>query len=74
RWTKTTFDDYLDDDNIVTLHDGSIVSGEIWFAKDENTQPSHVKKLKDVDSMLLRSIISLKSDGGMELERLFEGK
>ena len=74
RWTKTTFENYLDDENIIFLHDGSYISGEIWFAKDEHTQPSHVKKLNDVDTMLLRSIISLKSDGGMELEKLFNGK
>lgn len=48
--------------------------GGLWFAKDENTQPSSVKYLRDVSKMLLRSIVSLKSDGGIEVERIFDGK
>lgn len=74
RWNKTTFDSQLDYDHVVERHDGSFVCGNIWFAKDENTQPSSIKYLKDVGQMLLRSIISLKSDGGMEIEKLFNGK
>ncbi|WP_159019843.1 site-specific DNA-methyltransferase [Algibacter sp. L3A6] len=74
RWKKETFDEVVDYTNIIELHDGSFLCGGIWFAKDENTQPSSVKYLKDVGSMLLRSIISLKSDGGIETEKLFGNK
>lgn len=74
RWNKTTFDLQLDYDNVIQRHDGTYVCGNIWFAKDENTQPSSIKYLRDVSHMLLRSIISLKSDGGMEVEKLFCGK
>ncbi|MCF0186522.1 MAG: site-specific DNA-methyltransferase, partial [Bacteroidaceae bacterium] len=74
RWNKESFDSKLDYDNVVERYDGSFVCGEIWFAKDENTQPSSIKYLKDVSTMLLRSIISLKSDGGIEVEKIFDGK
>jgi len=74
RWNKTTFDNHLDYDNVIQRYDGSYVCGDIWFAKDENTQPSSIKYLRDVGKMLLRTIISLKSDGGVELENIFEGK
>lgn len=60
--------------SIVELHDGSFVCGRIWFDKDENTQPSSINYLDELDKLLLRSIISLKSDGGIEVEKLFEGK
>jgi adenine-specific DNA-methyltransferase len=60
--------------SIVELHDGSFVCGRIWFDKDENTQPSSINYLDELDKLLLRSIISLKSDGGIEVENLFEGK
>jgi adenine-specific DNA-methyltransferase len=58
----------------IELHDGSFVCGRIWFDKDENTQPSSINYLDELDKLLLRSIISLKSDGGIEVEKLFEGK
>ena len=74
RWNETTFTSQLDYNNAYERHDGSWVCGNIWFAKDENTQPSSIKYLKDVGSMLLRSIISLKSDGGIEVENIFDGK
>ena len=74
RWNKTTFDSQLDYNHVIERYDGSFVCGNIWFAKDENTQPSSIKYLKDVGQMLLRSIISLKSDGGMEIEKLFNEK
>lgn len=60
--------------SIIELHDGSFVCGRIWFDKDENTQPSSINYLDELDKLLLRSIISLKSDGGIEVEKLFEGK
>lgn len=74
RWKKGTFDSLLDYKKIITLHDGSYICGEIWFDKDENTQPSLVKCLDDVDTLLLRSVLSLKSDGGIEVEKIFGGK
>lgn len=74
RWNKDTFDSQLDYENTIERYDGSYMCGNIWFAKDENTQPSSIKYLKDVDKMLLRSIVSLKSNGGIEVEKIFEGK
>ena len=74
RWNKATFSAQLDYDNVVKRYDGSYICGNIWFACDENTQPSSIKYLKDVSRMLLRSIISLKSDGGIEVEKIFDGK
>jgi adenine-specific DNA-methyltransferase len=74
RWVETTFEQALDNDNVMELHNGSFLSGRIWFAKDENTQASSINYLKDTGKMLLSSIISLKSDGGMELERIFGKK
>jgi len=74
RWNKTTFDSHLNYSNIIKRYDGSCICGDIWFAKDENTQPSSIKYLRDVGKMLLRTIISLKSDGGVELEGIFKGK
>lgn len=71
RWKKETFDDYLDYENVEHLHDGSFKCGNIWFAKDEKTQPSSIKFLDDVKDFLLRSIISLKSSGGIDLESIF---
>ncbi|MCA6422893.1 MAG: site-specific DNA-methyltransferase [Flavobacterium sp.] len=70
RWTKDTFDSLLDYENIKELHDGSFVCGKIWFAKDENTQPSSIKYLEEVSDFLLRSIISTKSEGGVSLKEL----
>ena len=70
RWTKETFDSMLDYDNVKELHDGSFVCGKIWFAKDENTQPSSIKYLDEVSDFLLRSIISTKSEGSVALKDL----
>ena len=74
RWNQKTFETHLDYSNIVQRWDGSFVCGNIWFAKDEQTQPSSIKYLRDVGKMLLRSIISLKSDGGIEIESLLGSK
>lgn len=67
RFTQETFESMLDYNNIIERHDGSFVCGKVWFAKDENTQPSTIKYLEEVNSFLLRSIISTKSDGSNEL-------
>jgi adenine-specific DNA-methyltransferase len=74
RWSENTFKDKVDYDNVIERHDGSYICGEIWFSKDEKMQPSAIKLLKDVDRMLLRSIISTKSDGSIELEKYFGKK
>lgn len=74
RWNRETFDSHLDYEHTIKRHDGSFVCGDIWFAKDENTQPSSIRYLRDVGKMLLRTVVSLKSDGGVELENIFEGK
>ncbi len=67
RFTKETFENMLDYENVIERHDGSFICGKVWFAKDENTQPSTIKYLEEVNSFLLRSIISTKSDGSNEL-------
>jgi adenine-specific DNA-methyltransferase len=79
RWKKETFWDaakFKDGkyESIVKLHDGSVMCGRVWFAKNETTQPSSITYLDDVNTFLLRSILSLKSDGGIEVENIFEGK
>lgn len=79
RWKEDTFNDASKRVNgkyksITNLEDGSYRCGDIWFAKDENTQPSSITYLDDVNAFLLRSILSLKSDGGIEVEKLFEQK
>lgn len=74
RWKEDTFLKEVDYNNIIELHDGSFMCGNIWFAKDLETQPSSIKYLHEVDNMLLRSIISTKSDGGIETENLFQNK
>lgn len=79
RWKLDTFNkaakrinnEYTD---VKELHDGSFMCGRIWFAADENTQPSSITYLEEVKQFLLRSILSTKSDGGVELEKLFKGK
>lgn len=79
RWKEDSFNDaaqIVDGNytNILQLHDGTFLCGRIWFDKDENTQPSSINYLDELDNLLLRSIISLKSDGGIEVEKLFDGK
>ena len=79
RWKEETFSKealivdgkYTD---IQELHDGSYLCGNIWFSSKETIQPSSVTYLDDVNNFLLRSIISFKSDGGIEVEKLFDGK
>lgn len=74
RWSEETFNGSVDYKNPQILHDGSIICGKIWFSKNDNMQPSSINYLKDLNRMLLRSIISLKSDGGMTLEKIFGEK
>lgn len=80
RWKEDTFNEASgrEEDgsysNVKELHDGSYICRKIWFAKDENTQPSSITYLDEVNTFLLRSILSMKSDGGVEVEKLFDGK
>lgn len=74
RWSEKTFAEVVDYQNMQILHDGSILCGGIWFSSKDDMQPSSVNYLEDLDRMLLRSIISLKSDGGMILEDIFGAK
>lgn len=79
RWKQDTFNNaaLIKDGhytNIEKRFDGSFVCGRIWFAKDENMQPSSIKFLSEVENFLLRSILSTKSNGGVEVENLFGGK
>lgn len=62
RWKQETFNKaaLIKDGhytNIEERYDGSFVCGQIWFAKDENTQPSSIKFLNEVENFLLRSIL-----------------
>lgn len=74
RWSEETFNKLVDYDNPQVLSDGSVICGRIWFSKKDSIQPSSIKYLEEVDRMLLRSIISLKSDGGMILESVLGSK
>ena len=79
RWKQETFNKaaLIKDGhytNVEERYDGSFVCGQIWFAKNENTQPSSIKFLSEVENFLLRSILSTKSDGGVEVENLFGSK
>lgn len=73
RYKESTMMNYLDFENIVERHDNSFVCGQMWFAKDENTQPSYIQYLDNVKDFLFRSIISLKSSGGSELDEILPG-
>lgn len=68
RWKKDTFDAAERNGSEFVLPDGSMMKGRIWYANDTKTQPSSITYLKEVESFLLRSILSLKSDGSLSLE------
>ena len=70
RWKEETFNDALNDGEEFILPDGSMMKGKIWFANDDLTQPSSITYLKDVEHFLLRSVISLKSDGSIILDNM----
>lgn len=79
RWKQDTFCDAakIKDgsyQSIKKLHDGSVLCGRVWFGPNENLQPSSVIYLDEVHTFLLRSILSFKSDGGLEVENVFDGK
>lgn len=68
RWTEATFQDAEKDGKEQLLFDGSLLKGRIWYSPNENVQPSSATYLKEVKTFLLRSIVSLKSDGSLALE------
>jgi adenine-specific DNA-methyltransferase len=74
RWKKETFYSLVDYSKPVKRHDETFMCGQIWFDSKETTQPSLIKYLDDVDILLLRSVLSLKSDGGIEVEDLLGAK
>lgn len=79
RWKEETFNEAASFKNgkyekVIELHDGTYTCGRIWFDIHERTQPSSINYLSELENLLLRSIISLKSDGGIEIEKLFDGK
>jgi adenine-specific DNA-methyltransferase len=74
RWKEETFKAQLANGARFKRYDGSVIVGRIWFAKDEKTQPSSILYLQEVNRILLRSVLSLKSDGGIELEKYFGTK
>lgn len=79
RWKEDTFNEAAkrvagNYTEVVKLADGSFMCGKIWFSEKDDQQPSSVTYLDDVNTFLLRSILSTKSDGGMEVEKLFSGK
>lgn len=74
RWSEKTFIEAVDYENKQVLADGSCICGSIWFSPKDDMQPSTINYLDEVDRMLLRSIISLKSDGGMVLEDILGKK
>jgi adenine-specific DNA-methyltransferase len=70
RWKEETFRAAEENGDEFVLPDGSMMKGRIWYANNEKTQPSSITYLREVESFLLRSIISQKSDGGITLENL----
>lgn len=79
RWKQSTFDEAAlrkegKYSHVEQLHDGSYRCGRIWFAATDDQQPSSVTYLDEVNRLLLRSVLSLKSDGGLEVEGLLGGK
>jgi adenine-specific DNA-methyltransferase len=70
RWTEDTFREAEKNGPLYQLPDGSIMKGRIWYAADERTQPSSITYLREVESFLLRSFLSIKSDGSISLDDL----
>lgn len=70
RWNKDTFLKAEADGEEQTLYDGSILKGRIWYSSKNTVQPSSINYLKEVESFLFRSIVSLKSDGSILLANM----
>ena len=70
RWKEETFREAEKNGPTFNLPDGSMMVGKIWYPTKQTVQPSSITYLKDVEFFLLRSILSIKSDGGVTLESL----
>lgn len=70
RWTEETFLQAEENGPEFILPDGSMMRGRIWYPNNTTTQPSSITYLKEVEAFLLRSILSIKSDGSLSLEGL----
>ena len=70
RWKEKTFRDAEKQGPTYLLPDGSMMKGRIWYAANETTQPSSITYLDEVQTFLLRSILSVKSDGSVALENM----
>ena len=73
RYKEETMNNLLNYKKIIERYDHSFICGQMWFAKDEKTQPSYIQYLDNVKDFLLRSIISIKSSGGSELDKILPG-
>jgi len=70
RWKEDTFRLAEKNGPQYSLPDGSMVVGRIWYSPKPTVQPSSITYLKEVQTFLLRSIVSNKSDGSLVLENL----
>lgn len=70
RWKEETFREAERNGPTFVLPDGSMMKGRIWYSTKTNIQPSSITYLREVESFLLRSILSVKSDGSVTLENL----
>lgn len=70
RWKEETFRESEGCGPTYYLPDGSMMKGRIWYAASEAIQPSSITYLDDVQTFLLRSILSVKSGGSAELENM----
>lgn len=70
RWTEQTLRAAEQDGPEQMLPDGSMLRGRVWYSANEKIQPSSVNFLDETEDQLLRSVISLKSDGGLSLESM----
>jgi len=70
RWKEDTFREAENNGQTYQLPDGSIMKGRIWYPAKETVQPSSITYLDEVEEFLLRSILSIKSDGSLALEKL----
>jgi len=70
RWKEETLRSAEKNGDEFVLSDGSMMKGRVWYANNETTQPSSITYLHEVESFLLRSILSQKSDGSISLDQL----
>ena len=70
RWTEETYRDAEKQGPIYHLPDGSMMKGRIWYSAKKTIQPSSITYLDEVETFLLRSILSIKSDGSLALENM----